>query len=131
MQPYQITDQQRVRIRGGDLPVDDQAATPIALVFHELATNAAKYGALSTEEGSVTIDLATIGDLLEIRWREHGGPAIQCPPVRSGFGSRLSELSIRQQLGGTIERHWNRDGLEVVLMLNPSHLVRAAKDGEI
>lgn len=131
MQPYQITDQQRVRISGGDLPVDDQAATPIALVFHELATNAAKYGALSTEEGSVTIDLATVGDLLEIRWREHGGPAIQGPPVRSGFGSRLSELSIRQQLGGTIERQWNRDGLEVVLTLNPSHLVRAAKDGEI
>lgn len=131
MQPYQVADTQRVRISGDDLPVDDQAATPIALVFHELATNAAKYGALSTDTGEVAIEMRSSGDVLEICWRERGGPVIDSAPEHSGFGSRLSELSIRQQLGGSIDRHWNRDGLEVRLSLNPSHLVRTVKEAAV
>jgi PAS domain S-box-containing protein len=128
MDPYQLPNRQRIVIAGSDLPVDDQAATPIALVFHELATNAAKYGALSRDDGQVTIDIALSDKSVTIRWSEKGGPAVTAPPVRTGFGSRLTELSVRQQLGGQIDREWRPDGLLVTLNLRSDRLLRTAHD---
>lgn len=125
MQPYQLGETVRVIVHGDDVPVDDQAATPIALVFHELATNASKYGALLNADGIVDIAIDCDGPLVTIRWVESGGPPVAGPPAHSGFGSRLAELSVRQQLGGQIVREWLPTGLAVTLVLQADRLVRA------
>lgn len=124
MQPYQLAETERVTVHGDDVPVDDQAATPIALVFHELATNASKYGALLKPDGHVDVAITRKGPEIIIRWSESGGPQISGPPSHSGFGSRLAELSVRQQLGGQIAREWLPEGLAVTLVLQADRLVR-------
>jgi PAS domain S-box-containing protein len=104
----------RVVVSGDDADFDDQAATPVALLFHELATNAAKYGALSAPEGRVMLSTRRQGDRYVMRWRERGGPAVRGIPDASGFGSSLLALSVEGQLGGALEQTWAREGLEVV-----------------
>ena len=112
---YQSANEHRIAVTGDDVAVDDRSATPVALLFHELATNATKYGALSVPGGSVTADVTAAEDVVMIVWTEHGGPAIAAPPEGSGFGSRLIELSAVRQLGGQIERDWRPDGLVATL----------------
>ena len=114
--PYQSADGERIRIDGSDTTIDDRSATPLALLFHELATNAAKYGALSATEGGVGLTTSIIGDHSRIEWREHGGPPV-IEAVNSGFGSRLIAMSVERQLGGSIERRWEHDGLQVSVTL--------------
>ncbi len=114
----------RLRIAGADVAIDDRGATPIALLFHEMATNASKYGALSVESGEVDIISCWEDGQLRINWRERGGPVVVGPPERQGFGTKLAELSIAQQLGGSIERHWHREGLEVVIIVPKDRLTR-------
>jgi PAS domain S-box-containing protein len=106
----------RVVITGGDCAIGPRAATPIALTFHELATNAAKYGAFSADGGSVSIaiDCPESGETARIQWRESGGPPAD-HPAEEGFGSRLIRSSIEGQLGGSIERRFAPGGLEVDL----------------
>jgi two-component sensor histidine kinase len=104
----------RVLVSGDDADFDDQAATPVALLFHELATNAAKYGALSAPEGRVMLSTRRQGDRYVMRWRERGGPAVRGIPDAAGFGSSLLALSVEGQLGGALEQTWAREGLEVV-----------------
>jgi len=125
---YPASDAGRVTMTGDDVPVDDQGATPIALVFHELATNAAKYGALSVAEGRVAIEIAVSADTVTIGWREHISGASSAPvdaPTHTGFGTRLIDLSIVSQLGGTIDRTWHDDGLAVTVTVDRTRLVRA------
>ncbi len=110
--PYRLASQPRVIVTGDDPRIDDRSATPLALVFHELATNAAKYGALSAHDGEVAIAIAIVGDRVQIDWAESGGPAVVAPRG-DGFGTRLMELSVVRQLGGTIERSWTPAGLAV------------------
>jgi two-component sensor histidine kinase len=124
LQPYPALEEGRVTIEGDDLPIDDRGATPIALVFHELATNAAKYGALSRPDGRIAIQTRLEGPELVIRWRESGGPAISAPPESTGFGTRLVEMSVAQQLGGLIDRSWETDGLAVTIAVAPDRLSR-------
>lgn len=122
--PYGAITDGRFDISGDDVPIDDKGATPMALVFHELATNAAKYGALSTEDGSVDISCSAAEDMLTIKWRETGGPKLAQAPERVGFGTRLALMSVEQQLGGQIAREWARDGLCVTLTVRVSSLAR-------
>ncbi|WP_419807806.1 sensor histidine kinase [Sphingomonas sp.] len=103
-----------VEVMGDDLPVDDRSATPLALLFHELATNAAKYGALSVDGGRVTLDVEAGGETVTLRWTEAGGPPVVAP-TSEGFGSQLLELSAVRQLGGTVERDWQSDGLRLTV----------------
>lgn len=112
------------QVTGDDVAIDDRGATPVALLFHELATNAAKYGALSTADGRVTIETTCRGNALTIDWREQGGPAIDGVPDTAGFGTRLATLSIEQQLAGTIARDWRREGLAVRIEVACDALVR-------
>ena len=112
----------RFQIVGDDVPVDERGATPIALIFHELATNAAKYGALSVADGVVDITTSRDDDLLRITWRERGGPAVAGQPQRAGFGSKLTKMSAEQQLGGSIDRRWEAEGLCVDITIRPSRL---------
>ena len=114
--------ERRFSITGDDVPVDDKGATPIALVFHELATNSAKYGALTAPDGTIEVRTHLDQDILTITWRERGGPVVAGPPDREGFGSKLTRMSAEQQLGGTIERHWEPDGLCVRMTVLPSRL---------
>lgn len=123
----------RVIISGDDAVFDDQAATSVALLFHELATNAAKYGALSQKEGSVLLHTAQDGDRFVLTWSERDGPHIDGPPSRSGFGSSLATLSVEGQLGGKLQREWNAAGLKVIVDLPATALSRrrAAVSGRI
>ncbi|WP_374944891.1 sensor histidine kinase [Sphingomonas sp.] len=112
---YQGRDDRRIRIEGDDVAVDDRSATPLALLFHELATNATKYGALSKAGGTITVRIAADDDHATTTWIEQGGPPIAAPPAGSGFGSQLVELSAVRQLGGTVTREWRPDGLSVTV----------------
>lgn len=109
--PYPAFDEGRIVISGGDVKVDDRGATPIALVFHELATNAAKYGALCVEGGKVDVEIIAADGMILMTWREDGGPTVLGEPTRTGFGTRLAQMSIEQQLGGVIRRTWRPEGL--------------------
>ena len=71
--PYGAGDAARVTVRGDDTPISARAATPLALVFHELATNSAKYGALSVEEGTIELTIDDRGDTLLLRYRANAG----------------------------------------------------------
>ncbi|MBW7971831.1 PAS domain-containing protein [Bradyrhizobium sp. BR 10289] len=114
----------RIVIEGGDLRIDDRSATPLALSFHELATNAAKYGALSTIEGRVVIQIREVGDDVAIAWTERGGPKLQRAPTTEGFGSRLINLSLTNQLGGTVRYSWSAEGLEVEIRIPKTSMSR-------
>lgn len=124
LSPYPALAEGRVTITGDDLRVDDRGATPIALLIHELATNATKYGALSTDQGRVEIDIRRDGENVRIAWSERGGPSVAGEPDHQGFGTRLAELSIVGQLGGSIERDWNREGLSARIEVPAKNLAR-------
>lgn len=129
--PYVGADgKNRVKVIGDDATFDDQAATSVALLFHELATNAAKYGALSTEGGAVILETRREGDRFLLTWTEAGGPAITEPPTRVGFGSSLATLSVEGQLGGKLERDWREGGLKVVADLPATALSRRRAAGK-
>ena len=117
-------DQRRFTFSGDDQTFDDAAATPLALLFHELATNAAKYGALSVPGGRVAIHAEKGEDALVLRWKESNGPAVPGPPDHEGFGSRLAMISVQGQLGGQVTRHWLPGGLELEARLPPGALER-------
>lgn len=114
----------RVRVSGDDATFDDQAATSVALLFHELATNAAKYGALSADSGYVELETRNHGDRFILGWSEFGGPRVTGAPERTGFGTSLATLSVEGQLGGRLERNWAPEGLRVVADLPATALSR-------
>lgn len=122
MRPYEWSEQKPYSIQGEDCEVSERSATPVALVIHELATNAVKYGGLSTPDGSVEISTAIEADHVVLRWREIGGPKVAVAPSHMGFGTQLSDASITGQLGGSLERHWRDDGLEVIMKVRRAHL---------
>lgn len=119
LSPYVNTneegDHRRFRMSGPPVAVGGRAVTNLALVLHEFATNAAKYGALSVPDGGVNIKWLERGDLLALTWEEHGGPTLSGAPTAKGFGTQLSSHSIRGQLGGDLSYHWNPDGLVIDL----------------
>jgi PAS domain S-box-containing protein len=114
---------ERIVITGCDLPIDEKAITSVALVLHELATNAAKYGALATATGVVHIDCALAKDELFVTWKERGGPSINGDPDQEGFGGKLARQIIAHQFGGKIFNEWNPGGLFVHLTLPLKHLL--------
>ena len=124
LDPYQDTEQSRVTFSGDDATIDEGAATPLALLFHELATNAAKYGALSRPEGRIEIMASSSGENYSLRWHERGGPAVA--EGTQGFGSRLIKLSVEGQLRGTLERSWTPEGLDIDLIVPLDALRRTA-----
>jgi two-component sensor histidine kinase len=108
-------DEGRSVIRGPTLSVGERAATSLALLFHELATNAAKYGSLSIDQGAVEIEWDADEKDIRLQWRETGGPTTK-PPERQGNGVRLVNATI-QQLGGKVEYDWRPEGLIARLRL--------------
>ncbi|WP_235302956.1 sensor histidine kinase [Sphingopyxis sp. MWB1] len=106
----------RIRWEGPDLLLPENALVSMALLFNELATNAVKHGALSTEHGRVDVQWSQDDENVEqrqfrLRWTETGGEGEVIPPERTSFGTLLMERSVRNNLGGTIERRWEPTGL--------------------
>lgn len=121
MAPYGVPGQSAVAITGDKVAVGAKAATPLALVFHELATNSAKYGALSVATGTVNLLIASRGGDVRIDWSEEGGPRTS-PPEDTGFGSRLVRLAVENQLGGSIEQDWAAEGLRTNITIPATRL---------
>ena len=95
LQPFAT---ERIKIDGPYAPLDASRSMLLTMALHELATNAAKYGALSSDTGQISINwtaLDTGDDLIRLYWQEQGGPTVQ-PPVQKGFGSRLIENSFEK-----------------------------------
>ena len=106
--------EERIVLNGPTVKLPPKTAIAVALALHELATNAVKYGALSTPDGGVTFSwtLARGGGLrrLAMVWREHGGPRVS-PPTRAGFGTRLIERGLAADLNGTVEISYPPQGV--------------------
>lgn len=114
----------RVAIYGEDAEIDDQSATPLALMFHELATNAVKYGALCTPQGQVRIETRHIDGDCVIGWRESSGPEIRSAPEARGFGWNLIDMAAKRQLHGSISREWTSGGLQAEIVIPLNSLLR-------
>lgn len=112
--PHQHDHASRIAISGSDIPLSGTALTSLALLLHELTTNAAKYGALSSPVGQLTIDIAAREDLLHIDWEERG--SAPHPTLSEGFGTILEKATLRG-MGGTISRAWKSDGLSLSLKI--------------
>jgi PAS domain S-box-containing protein len=118
--PQHADHPRRIRLDGPPVAIRGDGVTPMALILHELATNAAKYGALGSSDGTVTVSWETHVGRLVIRWVEQGGPPNQGPPAEEGFGSKLIRTSAEQQLQGSISRSWADSGCTVVIDLPDS-----------
>ncbi|WP_424139570.1 HWE histidine kinase domain-containing protein [Roseomonas chloroacetimidivorans] len=108
------------------------AVQPLTMVLHELATNAARHGALSTPGGAVEVTWRLgrrTGEdgLLHLRWAEQGGPPIPGPPTRRSFGSRFMDSTIRGQLGGVVERSWEPSGLVCEIALPLARILESGR----
>ena len=102
--------------------VGEAAATSLALVMHELATNSLKYGALSAEAGTLDVSSTSEDGDISLVWMEQGGPPVTSLPERKGFGSRLVDRSVTRQLGGSIDYDWSNGGLTATLRLDREKL---------
>ncbi len=113
----------RVRISVPRISVGESAATTLALVVHELATNALKYGALAAADGLVDLSCKVSGERVVVVWTERGGPTVVPPTTTGGFGRKLAARSMSGQLGGSIEYDWAEAGVVVRLEMNIDRLV--------
>jgi PAS domain S-box-containing protein len=114
LQPYLLNE--RIVLDGPELELPPTIAQTLALVIHELATNAAKYGCLSVPNGRLSIFWATKDNTVEIIWREDRGPVVTEPAAR-GFGTRSVIVSVESQLGGSAAFDWRPDGLVCALIV--------------
>jgi PAS domain S-box-containing protein len=113
LSPYSSAGEGRTLIDGPTVILDPDQAQTIAVALHELATNAAKYGALSVGTGRVRVEWshsAGADRRLVLRWTEAGGPPLK-PPTRKGFGTHVMETMIRRHEGGDVRLNWHAEGL--------------------
>ncbi len=108
----------RIRVAVPRTGVGELAATGLALVVHELATNSLKYGALSVPEGTLDVSGTMVGDDVEVIWTEQGGPAVAVPNGEGGYGSRLLSRTMNGNLGGSITHTWSRSGALITLKID-------------
>ncbi len=107
----------RTEASGPAVTLRPAAAQAVAMALHELATNAAKYGSLSVKGGVVAVSWRVRNDVLIIEWSEFGGPMVKAPPERVGFGAKVIEASIAEQLSGDVHLEWRPQGLRCVLTI--------------
>ena len=112
-----------ITISGQDSVMTWQLGATMALIVRELATNAVKHGALSTDSGDVEIACSEDGGRYLIRWRETGGPRIAAPPERQGYGTYLIERAAALA-GFSVDRQWRAEGLEAVIAIPVERLAR-------
>jgi two-component sensor histidine kinase len=116
LSPYNDDFGQRIVLDGPDVELPSEAAVPIGMAIHELTTNAAKYGALSTNQGRIVVRWEATetegGQRVRLCWRESGGPEV-AKPTRQGFGTRLLDRVLATQLNATVATHYDPEGLRV------------------
>jgi len=126
--PYAQGD--RIGVSGLAVSIAPTVAQNLALVLHELATNAAKYGALSKQRGRLDVSWLVEDNQLRIDWLEECAEDV-VRPSKSGFGSKLIEVSVRSQLGGQLTREWRPNGLRCTLILPMTHFtLRESADSQ-
>ena len=123
--PYTLGGTSRAQIKGPDLVLEPKSAQTIAVVLHELTTNAVKYGALSVPTGRLLIEWSRGETELVIRWSETGGPLVT-PPSRQGFGTRVVGRVVEAELEGKLEVDWNPGGLVFQLTIPLDRLAGTA-----
>jgi two-component sensor histidine kinase len=112
----------RIRVSVPEVRVGEAAATALALVVHELATNSVKHGSLSRARGTLDVSCAEADGEVAVVWTERGGPRVAAPAGPGGFGGRLLDRSLRQQLGGSIAYEWRPGGVVVTLRMGRARL---------
>lgn len=119
LKPY--ADQCRINLVGNAVTLSGSNLTSIALLMHELTTNAAKYGALSANTGILAVSVVTDDHEVKLVWTETGGPSPSSEPRKKGFGTVLEQASLRN-FSGSIEREWRAEGLVINLSFATSRL---------
>jgi two-component sensor histidine kinase len=114
--PYLQDNGARAHIDSPNLFLEPDTAQTIALILHELATNAAKYGALSVAEGCVEVKWSVAANQLVLAWTENGGPMVE-KPTRQSFGTPVLERMIRDQHKGDLRLDWRAEGLACEIIL--------------
>jgi two-component sensor histidine kinase len=112
----------RVHISVPEMRVGEAAATTLALVVHELATNSIKYGALSAADGTLDVSCAAHNGDLTLVWTERGGPPVTASRGLTGFGSKLVAQSMAGQLGGSVAYDWPAAGMVATLRMSKARL---------
>ncbi len=116
LEPFSVTEgrAERFTVKGDNVRLSPKAALALGIAFHELATNAVKYGAFSNEAGTISvswrIETRPDGRWLCLHWREKDGPAVE-PPSRKGFGSRVVEQGLAHELNGRVEMEYLPTGI--------------------
>jgi two-component sensor histidine kinase len=117
LSPYSRDGEMRTQIDGPTVMLKPELAQAMAVGLHELATNAAKYGALSGAKGQVRVEWSCRADRqLVLRWIETGGPPVS-PPTRKGFGTHVMEAMIRGHVAGDVRLNWHTEGLACEITL--------------
>jgi PAS domain S-box-containing protein len=115
LSPYDEGGGGRWRFHGDDASISAERVTSLALLFHEYATNAVKYGSLSDPEGRLDVTVDARGDNFDISWVESGGqPFGKAEPTHAGFGTRLEQMIVRT-LNAEVSRKWQPQGLLIIL----------------
>jgi two-component sensor histidine kinase len=109
----------QLELKGATVACGEKLASSIALVVNELATNSAKYGALSSESGRLYVSWEVKDELFCLTWTETGGPRVEAP-TKTGFGKTLVETTVVRQFGGAVEYDWLPEGLSAVIQLPQS-----------
>ena len=118
VKPHELsTGPSRFFIGGPAIALGEHAINGVALAFHELATNAAKHGALKSDDGQVRIAWDIRDDKLALDWSELGGLIETAPSQAAGFGSKLLNDTVQRQFGGSLEHHWQDTGLRISIQL--------------
>lgn len=111
-----------IEVSGADHAIGSASATMLALVMHELATNAAKYGSLSKAGGRISVTTSCNAERYRINWTEIGGPIVPAAPATRGFGTLLTDRALRHPLGAVVERQWTPAGLILDISMASDHL---------
>jgi len=118
VEPYSSRGENRLHFKGPEIRLSPRMALALAMALQELATNAVKYGALSNEVGEVwitwSVNQTSQEKRFRLRWEERAGPAVS-PPARRGFGSRLIERSLGQDLNGEVALEFAPEGVICVI----------------
>jgi two-component sensor histidine kinase len=123
--PYEDTGafHPRIRVSVPKMGIGDTAASTLALVVHELATNSLKYGSISAPVGTLDISCTTQDNEVAIVWTERGGPSVVAPTPPLGFGSKMVVRSMAHQLGGAIAFDWSAEGVIITLRMKKDRLM--------
>ena len=119
--PYRVAETSRADISGPTLVLEPKSAQSMAMVLHELTTNAVKYGALSVPSGRIRVEWSRGEAQIVIRWSEADGPPVK-PPSHQGFGTRLVGPLIQNELEGKLRYDWNPDGFGCEMVVPVAHV---------